>query len=63
MLTPGAIMEIAAIGAVKAVEAVKSVLGRMGMHHVQQNVNAVAVSNVDQFLQLVRSSKATNSQR
>lgn len=60
MLASGAVVEKAATGAIKAVQAIKRVLGRMRMHHVQQNVNAMTVRNVDQLLQLVWSSETAN---
>lgn len=52
MSAPRAVVEEAGVGPVELVEAVQGVLGGVGVHHVEQHVDAQLVGPVDELLQL-----------
>lgn len=50
MGSPHAVVEVAGGGAVELVDAVQGVLGRVGVHHVQQDVQSELVRAVYELL-------------
>lgn len=55
------VVEEARVRSVELVQAVQRVLRGMGVHYIEQHVNAELMGSIDQLFQLARSSVPTES--